>query len=647
MDDEINTWFTSHGRVISAETIEDRTSVVGGPLIRYTFEDGAVLTIRPPKYENGEMTRPQEIVGRELPKPKEQSGKPSGSTTTFEGTPDPSKPGGFDNERPRKVTRGPNGELISADPLSPTEMDEWRESRERSRNPGGKTDKELRDEAAAAARNADANQPQPISAPPTQPYIVERLPDGQIRTTKNPNYQGEAPKPGASIQTRGGDGYLYIVPIDANGTPGQARRVEGVPPEQPAPKPVQPSQILNTDNGPVEVIRDPQTGQIIGTRPVPGTQQRPTTGGPTMPQIVLGQSEAAVRAAYEQARNDPNMTPAQRQAFVNSVIQTAQLTIQEANVFQSQRNSDITLATTKLNEMRSGLKDALTFVVGLNGKLPPGSDLGAKAFVAMLNLQMSMAQRSGLYDIPMSPQSRPGGPAYQQGQPGAKPGPNGGASEPPPRLPSVTDERAVEQARQESARELEQSPLLGPPIPPEPAPVQQTAPSPPSQPPVAPLPPAQSAQQPMPPAAPPAAPQQQPRPVAPPEPPRDPNLADPQTDPNLVPPMVNPVTGEPTGLPVAPVQMAPRLPPMTEQSPMPSFDIPALARYRPQPFEQASMGVAAPPTDFGMPVALLRQQVLSRPPWAISQAEHDEWLAAGVSEDDMLAIPGRRSGGIV
>src|SRR4030095_9587737 len=61
----------------------------------------------------------------------------------IEGTPDPNAPGGFDNERPRKVTRGANGEEVKVEPLSAAEMKDWRESRERSRNPGGLTDADV------------------------------------------------------------------------------------------------------------------------------------------------------------------------------------------------------------------------------------------------------------------------------------------------------------------------------------------------------------------------------------------------------------------------------------------------------------------------------------------------------------------------
>lgn len=66
--------------------------------------------------------------------------------TRIEGTPDPSKPDGFDNERPVMVTRDASDKVIESRELTPAEMKEWRENRERSRNPGGKTDAELRAE---------------------------------------------------------------------------------------------------------------------------------------------------------------------------------------------------------------------------------------------------------------------------------------------------------------------------------------------------------------------------------------------------------------------------------------------------------------------------------------------------------------------
>lgn len=64
----------------------------------------------------------------------------TGQKTQIEGTPTPNGP---DNERPRMVTRDASGKEVEARELTPAEMAEWRSNRERSRNPGGKTDAEM------------------------------------------------------------------------------------------------------------------------------------------------------------------------------------------------------------------------------------------------------------------------------------------------------------------------------------------------------------------------------------------------------------------------------------------------------------------------------------------------------------------------
>lgn len=75
----------------------------------------------------------------------------AGQTVQIEGTPDPGKQGGFDNERPVKVTRDAKGNQVGlAVPLTGKDLEDWRTDREKSRNPGNKTDKELADEKKAA-----------------------------------------------------------------------------------------------------------------------------------------------------------------------------------------------------------------------------------------------------------------------------------------------------------------------------------------------------------------------------------------------------------------------------------------------------------------------------------------------------------------
>lgn len=132
-------------------------------------------------------------------------GRPQGGSRNIEGTPDPSKPGGADNERPRWVIRDAQNAEIFSEPVVGKDLDDWREERERSRNPAGRSDRELREEAEKAEakarqaqlddeRRAQQNKP---SAPTLRPdgrggtIAVQAMPDGTIRSTPLPGAYGE------------------------------------------------------------------------------------------------------------------------------------------------------------------------------------------------------------------------------------------------------------------------------------------------------------------------------------------------------------------------------------------------------------------------------------------------------------------------
>jgi hypothetical protein len=81
----------------------------------------------------------------------------AGQTVQVEGTPLPG--GGFDNERPVKVTRDANGKQIGLPvPLMGAELEAWHEDRQRSRNPGRKTDADIAAEQAKAEERRRQDQ---------------------------------------------------------------------------------------------------------------------------------------------------------------------------------------------------------------------------------------------------------------------------------------------------------------------------------------------------------------------------------------------------------------------------------------------------------------------------------------------------------
>jgi len=294
------------------------------------------------------------------PKPPTTANNPAsavtGATVQIEGTPDPSKPGGFDNERPVKVTRDAQGRQVGlAVPLAGKELQDWYEDRERSRNPGRKTDQQIADEKAKADAEAARNAPKP-----------EKDGNGQW------GYWDTKQNPPRWVPIAGGPASEGSKPVEVNGVMGVWR--------------------------PGATPNDPPTFVPAN---VPAQ-----SAGPSMPEIVLGQSQAALRTYKGQLQAEVasgRKTQAWADARWAEALQVANVAVQEANTLQREResnlNAQVNLATTKYNNQAKGLNDALTFVNEINGKLPPGSDLGGKAFAAMLGLQMLQAKESGIYDI--------------------------------------------------------------------------------------------------------------------------------------------------------------------------------------------------------------------------------------------------------
>ena len=132
------------------------------------------------------------------------------------------------------VTRGPDGRLISSEPLTPAEMTEWRNNRERSRNPGGKTDADI---ATTQARpGTKVGSKTEVRGGKRVTVETWRLPDGttEERVAEEP----EPVKPGAVIKgggpngedvqaVTGPDGRISYQPI--SGAPVQAPPPAGGP----------------------------------------------------------------------------------------------------------------------------------------------------------------------------------------------------------------------------------------------------------------------------------------------------------------------------------------------------------------------------------------------------------------------------------
>lgn len=147
---------------------------------------------------------------------------PADAVPRIEGTPLPG--GGFDNEAPVQVWRRPDGTVVKTEPLTGPERTKWEEDRQRSRNPGRKTDAEIEKDAAIArttrASELSALKPgttistiagkkyttivTPSTTPGGQPTITHLGPDNQPTAALPP----EPPESTSTAITRNGQTFI-------------------------------------------------------------------------------------------------------------------------------------------------------------------------------------------------------------------------------------------------------------------------------------------------------------------------------------------------------------------------------------------------------------------------------------------------------
>lgn len=329
---------------------------------------GAELTAR--RTEAGDFEQ-IENKGADPSKPAVTAGqKPQGSTTQVEGTPDPSKPGGFDNERPVMVTRGPDGRLISSEPLTPAEMTEWRNSRERSRNPGGKTDAEIKAEKDKTDADAARTAPKPEKdgsgnwgywdtkqTPPRWVPIQGSTPAGEQPKPVEVNGQWGVWKPGAN-------GTPVWTPVQA---PQAATLPEGLPQFRP--------DFNHPDGGWGLIEYTNQLRELLTKRKPDGT-----------PYLTEKQFQDLVSQAHASTTGTAGRLDTIR-------AQQAQLQANEI----SQRNTDANVSATRLGQANSATQTALDQSMKMAGVHTPESYKagGGAILPAILALQAMNAQQYG------------------------------------------------------------------------------------------------------------------------------------------------------------------------------------------------------------------------------------------------------------
>jgi hypothetical protein len=173
----------------------------------------------------------------------------------------------------------------------------------------------------------------------------------------------------------------------------------------------------------VRLEQDKDSGKWFGLTPDgkweevpggPGTTPPSTSRGPSMPQMIVGQSQQALRQYADDLNGQVasgQMTVAERDKRWAEAVQTATFAYNEATLLENARQSDqsaaVSLSNNRLSNSMSGFNTALQVVANLNDKLQPGSNLGGKAFAALLDLQVMQAHRMGAFDAGPTPQMRP------------------------------------------------------------------------------------------------------------------------------------------------------------------------------------------------------------------------------------------------
>ena len=243
--------------------------------------------------------------------------------------------------------------------------------------------------AARKKKDAEAARPTVVPTNTTEPFIVERQPDGRLTTSRNPNYKGPDPKPGTNLPVKGGDGKTYLIPIDAQGVAGQARD-SGVPGEPGSH--VEKTIIHPTDKKPyIEVTTtDPATGQGKVIYLDPQTRKEVIPGGSPM---------AGVKGvpSYTPDLTRPGMGLIDRTKQLDELMQAGTITWEQR---QEILKGDHVLASTIASEFNTGatiLREGYQTAVSQRGQDITNAQHRASLATTHLQNALGMIEKFGPY----------------------------------------------------------------------------------------------------------------------------------------------------------------------------------------------------------------------------------------------------------
>lgn len=437
--------------------------------------------------------------------------------------------------------RGSQPPKEEPNPADPTRMRRWNPQTSQWEDAGPNQAEIERRQKAEAERN----KPQTVATNTSEPYIVTRQPDGTLKSEPNPNYKGPEPKPGTILTIKGQDGKTYLVPVDAQGNPGPARD-SGVPGEKPIP----------------------------GNAPVFTPDQNEADLGLTAYARIVRQRTDLSKEQQDQLIREAHGTA---QTVISRQISTINTQEGTRTAEINQRGQDMSQANARLSAANNVYGSAIQQAAA-DTKYSTGADAMAVAPYYLMLGQAAAQMFGGLQNTPRVQN----GPAIQAVQQQGLPTVSQVLATAPgnPVAPAI-DPAAAASAEAARQQQIRANPVFRPTPP-----VAGAAPSP-----APPVPPAQQPQSPgvpgmMMPNSPTIDPS--PSPATAPLPPQ-------AQGPN---PAINPVTGEPTGLPQAPVAGEPfvggRVLPQPEPAPVvvPPSEAPAPWQPAPAP---APSGGAFPP----------------------------------------------------
>ena len=315
--------------------------------------------------------------------------KPAGGREGVEGTPTANGP---DNERPRWVVRDASGNEVWARPLDKSEMDEWRTSRERSRNPGGKTDQQIKDEAAANKPGAPTLKPDGQGGT----IAVQTMPDGTIKTTPLPGVPSEATSKYTEVKQDPQTGKWHGLSRDGKWT---------------------------------EIQGGPSTGT---NQPLPANmpQFRPDINKPGLGVIEYAQQLAALKSQGKLTDKQYADAVAHGHQLVTAeagrldTIASTQRTLQANEI--NQRNTDVQAATSRLNSANTATQNALDTSQKMASNFTNKSygAMGGPILPAVMALQDARAQQWGGMNQPATVGTANYPMLQQVGQMGMTPNPN-------------------------------------------------------------------------------------------------------------------------------------------------------------------------------------------------------------------------------